>query len=98
MWYHSSQIGQAFNVFSYRNKRVDELLDKGKTTLDREERKKIYHQFQREIFVDPPGVFLFWRDYLIGIHKRFRGVKVSPAGILSNINEWYVPKEEQKYR
>ena len=98
MWWHSSQINGGFNVFSYKNKKVDELLDKGRTTLDREERRGIYHQFQREIYDDPPGVFLFWRDYLIGIHKRFKGVRISPAGILNHINEWYVPKEEQKYQ
>ena len=97
-WWHSSQINGGFNVFSYRNKMVDELLDRGRTTLDREERRRIYHQFQKEIYEDPPGIFLFWRDYLIGIHKRFRGVKVSPAGIFNHINEWYVPKEEQKYK
>jgi len=98
LWWHSSQINGGFNVFSYRNKKVDELLDKGRRTFDRQERKKIYLQFQRELYDDPPGVFLFWRDYLIGIHRRFRGVRISPAGILSNINEWYVLKEEQKYR
>lgn len=97
-WWHSSQIDHGFNVFSYRNKKVDELLDKGRTTLDRGERMRIYHRFQGEIHNDPPGVFLFWRDYLIGIHKRFRGVRIGPAGIFNNITEWYVPKEEQKYR
>ncbi len=97
-WWHSSQIDRGFNVFSYKNTKVDELLDSGRTTLDREERKRIYRQFQKEIREDPPGIFLFWRDYLIGIHKRFRGVRISPAGILNNITEWYVPKEEQKYR
>ncbi|NIR13580.1 MAG: hypothetical protein GWN86_06385 [Desulfobacterales bacterium] len=74
------------------------MLDKGRTTLDSEERKEIYRQFQREIHDDPPGIFLFWRDYLIGIHKRFRGVKLSAAGILNHIGEWHVPKEEQKYK
>jgi len=98
LWWHSSQMNGGFNVFSYRNKKVDELLEKGRTTLDREERKKVYYEFQREIYNDPPGIFLFWRDYLIGIHKRFKGVKISPAGILNHVNEWYVPKEEQKYR
>jgi peptide/nickel transport system substrate-binding protein len=97
-WWHSSQIDHGFNVFSYRNKTIDQLLDKGRTTLDREEREKIYHQFQREMQENPPGIFLFWRDYLIGIHRRFRGVKIGPAGIFNNITEWYVPKEEQKYR
>ena len=98
MWWHSSQIDHGFNVFSYKNKKVDELLDRGKTTLNKEERKRTYCQFQREIHDDPPGVFLFWRNDLIGIHKRFRGVRLNPARKLSNINEWYVPKEEQKYR
>ncbi len=97
-WWHSSQIDHGFNVFSYKNEKVDELLDKGRTTLDSEERKEIYRQFQREIHDDPPGIFLFWRDYLIGIHKRFRGVKLSAAGILNHIGEWHVPKEEQKYK
>jgi len=97
-WWHSSQIDHGFNVFSYKNNKIDELLDKGRTTLDKEERKKIYRQFQMEIHDDPPGVFLFWRDYLIGVHRRFKGVRISPAGILNHINEWHVPKEEQKYR
>ncbi|UCD71057.1 MAG: hypothetical protein JSW70_08640 [Syntrophobacterales bacterium] len=97
-WWHSSQIDHGFNVFSYKNNKIDELLDKGRTTLDKEERKKIYRQFQMEIYDDPPGVFLFWRDYLIGVHRRFKGVRISPAGILNHINEWHVPKGEQKYR
>lgn len=97
-WWHSSQINRGFNVFSYRNEKVNELLEKGRITLEREVRKKIYFQFQREMYKDPPGIFLFWRDYLIGIHKRFKGVKVSPIAIFSNINEWYVPKKEQKYK
>ena len=97
-WWHSSQINGGFNVFSYKNKRVDEFLEKGRITLDMEERKEIYHRFQREIYDDPPGVFLFWRDYLIGIHRRFRGVRLSTAGIFYNINELHVPKDERKYK
>ena len=82
LW-HSSQIIGGFNAFSYRNEKVDKLLDKGRTILDREERKGIYYQFQRELYEDPPGVFLFWRDYLVGIHNRFRGIKVNPTSVMS---------------
>jgi len=97
-WWHSSQINGGLNVFSYKNEKVDVLLDKGRTTLETEKRKIIYHQFQKETYEDPPGIFLFWRDYLVGINKRFRGIRIGPAGTLSHINEWYVPKEEQKHR
>ena len=94
---HSSQIRNGFNFSAYKNPRVDSLLDKARITLDPEKRKAIYYEFQEELLQDPPGIFLFWMDQLIGIHKRFRGVKFSPAGVFNNIHEWYVPKEEQKY-
>lgn len=95
-FWHSSQIEAGFNVFSYKNSKVDTFLDKGRETLGQEERKRIYHQLQKEMREDPPGIFLFWRQHFVGIDKRFRGIEINPARI-SNIHEWYVPKEEQKY-
>ncbi len=95
--FHSSQAIKGFNWLSYKNPVVDELLEKGRMELDQEKRTRIYSLFQREIQDDPPGVFLFWMEYLAGVHKRFRGVKMGPGGLLWNIGEWWVPKEEQRY-
>ena len=97
LW-HSSQISDGFNMFSYKNQRVDELLDKGRTTFDKEKRKEYYIDFQKEILDDPPGIFLFWTEYLIGINERFKDVKVDWRGTFANITEWYVPEEKQKYK
>ncbi len=97
-FWHSSQIKEGVNFSSYRNEEIDRLLDQGRTTLDKEERKAIYLKFQKEILDDPPGIFLFWSNYLVGVHKRFKGVKITAAGPFSNIREWYVPKAEQKHR
>lgn len=97
-FWHSSQIKDGFNVSSYKNNEVDRLLDQGRVTLDKEERKKIYYKFQKEIMNDPPGIFLFWSNYLVGVHKRFRNVKITAAGPFNNIREWYVPKGEQEHR
>lgn len=97
LW-HSSQIEEGFNVFSYKNNNVDALLDEGRGMLDPEERKKVYYQFQKAMLEDPPGIFLFWRQCLAGIHKRFREVRINPARLLLDVHEWYVPKEEQKYK
>ncbi len=95
--WHSSQIEKGFNVSSYHNPIVDRLLEEGRTELDQEQRKAIYFRFQEEILKDPPGIFLFWTNYLVGIHQRFKGVRVSPIGPFANIREWYVPKAEQRY-
>lgn len=96
-YWHSSQIKEGFNVSSYQNAKVDRFLEEGRTEFDQERRKAIYLEFQKEILQDPPGIFLFWTNYLVGVHERFKGVKISPVGPFANIREWYVPKAEQKY-
>jgi peptide/nickel transport system substrate-binding protein len=96
-FWHSSQIANGFNWFSYRNEQVDRFLEEGRTEFDREKRKAIYFKYQEEFLNDPPGILLFWTHYLVGVHQRFKGVKITPVGPFANIREWYVPKAEQRY-
>ena len=96
-FWHSSQIQGGFNVTSYHNKTVDKLLEEGRSEFDQERRKAIYFNFQEEILKDPPGIFLYWTNYLVGIQKRFKGVKISSVSPFENIQEWYVPKAEQRH-
>lgn len=97
-FWHSSQIERGFNVSSYRNEQVDRFLEEGRTEFDREKRKTDYFKYQEEIYKDPPGIFLFWANYIVGVNGRFKGVKISSAGgPFANILEWYVPKAEQRY-
>ena len=96
-FWHSSQIKNGFNMFSYRNSGIDQLLDQGRSSTDREQRKKIYVQYQQQMKEDPPGIFLFWRETLVSVHKRFQGVKFSPfCGTLDNIRKWYIPVNDSK--
>jgi peptide/nickel transport system substrate-binding protein len=95
--WHSSQMNGGFNVSSYRNVKVDRLLEEGRTEFDLQKRKAIYFSFQEELFEDPPGIFLFWTNYLVGVQKRFKAVKISPVGPFTNIQEWYVPRAEQRH-
>ena len=95
--WHSSQIDAGLNVFSYKNQEVDKYLEQGRMALNQEEAKKYYFQFQEEMFNDPPGIFLFWKEYRYPINKRLRGVGVTQFGMFSSIPNWWVPKDEQKY-
>ena len=92
-FWHSSQIKNGYNFFSYHNPLIDQLLDEGRHTSTQEQRKKIYYQFQEQMKKDPPGIFCFWREALLGLHKRFQGVHISP--LYKNIREWYVPLDKQ---
>jgi len=55
--WHSTQ--QETNITKYSNPRIDKLLEDGRLELDKEERKKIYLDFQRFLLEDAPAVFLY---------------------------------------
>lgn len=87
--------GGPFNFISYSNPRVDELLEQGRRTLDQEERKRIYAEFQAILAEEQPYTFLYFANSLVGLHQRFQGpIGGTPAGIQWNINEWYVPADQ----
>ena len=96
--WHSSKTGyKELNFISFRNKRVDELLEKARRTFDREERKRYYFEFQEILAEEQPYTFLYVPDALPIVSSRFRGIKPAPAGISYNFIRWYVPKREQRY-
>jgi peptide/nickel transport system substrate-binding protein len=94
-FWHSSQEPKGKNLFSYKNIKVNKLLEEARRIHDFDLRKKLYDQFQEEMLNDPPGIFLFWANNMSMVHKRFRGVKMHPNW-MSDLNDWYVPKEEQR--
>ena len=97
--WHSSKIGTGqLNFIGYKNSRVDELLERGRRTLDQQQRKIIYDEFQQILAEDQPYTFLFVPDSLPVVAKRFRGIKEAPSGITHNFIRWYVPVAEQKYQ
>lgn len=49
---------QPTNFTRYKNTRIDSLLEKGRKTLDQQERTAIYQEFQQFLLEDPPAIFL----------------------------------------
>lgn len=98
IWHSSKTRPKEFNFVSYANAEVDELLEKGRRTFDRAERKKHYDRLQEVLDAEQPYTFLYVADALPIVHKRFHGIEPAPAGISYNFNEWYVPASMQKYR
>jgi len=96
--WHSSKTGEEeFNTVGYANSEVDELLIEGRQTFDIEKRKKIYHRIHEILADELPYTFLYVPDSLSALDRRFKGVKVEPAGIWYNFEDWYVPKDSAKW-
>lgn len=97
IWHSTKTKPKEFNFISYANKEVDELLEKGRRTFDRDGRKVYYDRLQEILDEEQPYTFLYVAYALPIVHKRFHGIEPAPAGIAHNFNEWYVPASLQKY-
>jgi len=61
--YQFWHTGQRFNISSFSNPRIDKLLEDGRKTLNQDERKKIYFDFQRFLVEESPAIFLYYPSY-----------------------------------
>lgn len=97
IWHSSKTKEGEFNFVSYNNPKVDALIEEGRSTFDREARRKAYYEIHRILYEDQPVVFLFVPESLPIVHGRFRNVEATPIGIGYNFIRWEVPAAERKY-
>ncbi|MCD6225966.1 ABC transporter substrate-binding protein [bacterium] len=57
MFWHSNQPA---NITKFSNPRIDKLLEEGRVILNKEERKRIYWDFQKFLSEEVPAIFLFY--------------------------------------
>lgn len=76
--YHSSRNGGWQNAV-YSNPEVDALIEKGRTTLDPEERKAVYAEFQRRVVADAPDIFGVIERRKLGMRDAVKGYSFSPV-------------------
>ena len=91
--WHSSQYPKGFNFIGYENGQVDTLLKRGRTEMNKERRKGVYHELFNLIAEDAPYLFLTHSQSLSAINKRVKGLsKPGPAGLFNRIENIYVVK------
>tara|TARA_Y100000780_G_scaffold232553_1_gene266013 strand:+ start:128775 stop:130424 length:1650 start_codon:yes stop_codon:yes gene_type:complete len=70
IWHSESIDNGGSNFISYSNPRVDELIEKARTELDKEKRIPMMQEVYREIAHDAPYVFLFNAQYGFYGHRK----------------------------
>ena len=86
-----------FNYTSYANPKADELIDRGMKTPKPEEAAPIWKELQAVIYDDQPYLFLWWRDEIVGLDKRFEKYEINVLSTLSHLERWEVPADKVKY-
>jgi len=93
------ETGAPYNGGRYSNPRVDELLRRARTTLDRQEAKPLWDEFQQIIHDEQPFIFLIHDHERWGASRRLRGAE--PAGApnayapLASVAKWWIPPQER---
>ncbi|SDL39910.1 peptide/nickel transport system substrate-binding protein [Maridesulfovibrio ferrireducens] len=96
VWHSSKAVPGGLNFVKFRNAELDELLEKGRTTLAQAERKVIYDRIQEIMHEEQPYCFLYVQMSLPIYQSRIKGLKIAPAGLDYNSNSWWIPTSSQK--
>ena len=88
LWHSSSDKLGGFNLVSYKNEKVDKLIEKGSETIDKNELGKIYKELFQIISDDLPYLFLYIPDAITVINKDIKNIEPSFSGIIHNQKDW----------
>ncbi|GMU90951.1 MAG: hypothetical protein AMXMBFR4_00090 [Candidatus Hydrogenedentota bacterium] len=95
LW-HSSQAEEGSNYPGFKNAEADAIMENARVEFDRAKRVEMYHRFHEILDEEQPYTFLFSRNGLIALDKRFQNVQVYPLGL--DPLEWWVPAELRRYK
>lgn len=95
VWHSSQAANQGSNHISYKNARVDQILESYRREFDPQKRVELYREFQKILSDEQPYTFLFVGKSVLAAQRRIRGVEIYPGGIRPL--DWWVPKAAQKY-
>ncbi len=89
----STEYPKGFNFGGFKNPTVDQLLWKGRTTLEQKDRKQIYQQIYSILGQELPYYFLYVPETILAVNKSVKGLaKPGPAGLFINIENIEIAK------
>jgi len=93
-YWHSEATKGRFNFSSYKNKKVDSLIDEGVTMLNRKKAKEIWGEFQKVVYDEQPYSFLIVPNVISAFYKRVRG---ADEGVkLASAYTYWIPESERR--
>ena len=79
MWHSSQAANKGSNAISYKNSRVDEILETIRREFDAKKRVEMYKEFQQILHEEQPYTFLFVRKHVCACIAGFENVEIFPG-------------------
>ncbi len=88
--WHSSQIDKkgGFNFVGYKNKKVDELIEKAEKSVDKRVVAAYYQEIYKLIVDDNPYIFLYTPNSITAVSRKIKNIEPSIIGIMHNQIKW----------
>jgi peptide/nickel transport system substrate-binding protein len=86
--FHSRSLAGPFQLASYRNAELDELMDRAALTADRSASLPLWHSIQRALRDDQPWTFLYYFPDLILARDGVRGLDMDLRGVFAGAALW----------
>ncbi len=94
LWHSSQATGAGKNFTSFSNEMADRLLVEARHTLDMEQRRALYQEFQGILARELPALPLYYPIYNYALSDRVRNVQVGPlnkpADRFESLPEWSI--------
>ena len=92
-WHSSAVPPDGYNISSYQNPAVDELIERARVELDRDRARDLWSQVQRTIYEDQPFTFLLIPHEVTALDGRFCGVEPNAISFFYNLRDWRVAED-----
>jgi len=96
--WHSTSVDGRFNYVNFQDPRVDEIIDEARVMSDFEKARPLWYELQEILNAAQPYTMLYEPRGLNALHKRFQNVKMNALRIYANIDEWWVPADQRRFK
>jgi len=84
LWHSSSIPNRGDNFIQWSNPRADDLITRGRSTLDDAERMKIWHELHEVFHEEQPYTFMLNSPWIRFISRDVKNVHTYPIGLDRN--------------
>jgi peptide/nickel transport system substrate-binding protein len=93
-WHSSQRVDPGLNIALYTNLKADKILESIRKTTSPASQQTLYKNFNNEIDVDVPAVFIYSPSFIYIVPPKVKNIKIgqltTPSERFSDINTWYI--------
>ena len=93
-FWHETQIESGQNYAGFSHRRISEVVEQARVSINRERRQELYYEFQDIFAQEVPALLLYVPVYTYGVDERIHDVQVEPLMYPSDrfrtISDWWI--------